>query len=367
VQRESFMSHTRGELAEAVNSGAIFQPSPIACSPWVAMSLMQKAIRRGREDLALRAAATLLKDSPERLWRRCGVTAFEDIGIADLATVGKVVVALDGRTSRSMLGGEWAVASTIVSAMARASKCRAADDLLMIVERHPKLEEARSAYAKYSTRELVRIATGNDPLSRRALALRFAVGTSRRPSDYLRSRIGEPHTVFDHLLDAGVPSSTVAIARQGFSRIGEPLCPLVALLSALFPSRPHRLSDDELPPEVMIGDVPSWAFDMFTREGRSAIRRFLAQDNTTSRWAKKHVPGDKRISFLGDVIFAAESGILRSRLTWSLGELLRECAEFECQGPWCPDAREIIALMRADLPLLDEVRAAVAGGFNYAS
>ena len=48
------------------------------------MSLMQKAIRRGREEIALRAAATLLRDSPDRLWRRCGVTAFEDIGVADL-------------------------------------------------------------------------------------------------------------------------------------------------------------------------------------------------------------------------------------------------------------------------------------------
>ncbi len=32
-------------------------------SPWVAMSAMQKAIRRGREDLALSAAATLLRDA----------------------------------------------------------------------------------------------------------------------------------------------------------------------------------------------------------------------------------------------------------------------------------------------------------------
>jgi len=43
------------------------EPVPITATPWVAMSLMQKAIRRGREDLALRAAAALLRDSPERL------------------------------------------------------------------------------------------------------------------------------------------------------------------------------------------------------------------------------------------------------------------------------------------------------------
>jgi replication-associated recombination protein RarA len=51
------------------------------------MSLMQKAIRRGRKDLALQAAATLLDGSPERLWRRLGCTAFKDIGIGNLDTV----------------------------------------------------------------------------------------------------------------------------------------------------------------------------------------------------------------------------------------------------------------------------------------
>jgi hypothetical protein len=90
----------------------------------------------------------------------------------------------------------------------------------------------------------------------------------------------------------------------------------------------------------MIGDVPSWALDMFVREGRSAIQRFLARDSATSRWTKKHVPGDKRVEFLGNLIFATEGGLLGSRLDWSMGELLRQCAEFHCQGSWCPDARE---------------------------
>jgi hypothetical protein len=44
-------------------------PQPMDASPWVAMSVLQKAIRRGREDLALSAAATYPKDdgSPQLL------------------------------------------------------------------------------------------------------------------------------------------------------------------------------------------------------------------------------------------------------------------------------------------------------------
>ena len=43
---------------------------PIRGTPWVAMSLLQKALRRGQLDFALRAAASLLQDAPDRLWRR---------------------------------------------------------------------------------------------------------------------------------------------------------------------------------------------------------------------------------------------------------------------------------------------------------
>ena len=87
---------------------------PLGISPWVAMSLMQKAIRRGREDLALRAAATLLRDSPDRLWRRLCVTAFEDIGVADFDTVSLVMAGLTGKHWRSKNGGDWPIASYLI-------------------------------------------------------------------------------------------------------------------------------------------------------------------------------------------------------------------------------------------------------------
>jgi hypothetical protein len=69
------------------------------------MSALQKAIRRGREDLALRAAATLLLDEPTRFWRRCGVIAFEDVGLASVDTLGIVTAALGGKRMRAALGG----------------------------------------------------------------------------------------------------------------------------------------------------------------------------------------------------------------------------------------------------------------------
>ena len=73
----------RHDLQHAVaRRGKPPTPRPMDVSPWVAMSAMQKAIRRGRQDLALSVAATLVRDAPDKLWRRVGCIAYEDIGVA---------------------------------------------------------------------------------------------------------------------------------------------------------------------------------------------------------------------------------------------------------------------------------------------
>ena len=97
-------------------------PQPMDASPWVAMSAMQKAIRRGREDLALSAAATLLRDAPDKLWRRIGCIAYEDVGLAGLDTVGIATASLGGKQARAALRGEWAVASCVVAELSQAAR-----------------------------------------------------------------------------------------------------------------------------------------------------------------------------------------------------------------------------------------------------
>jgi hypothetical protein len=332
---------------------------PLNISPWLAMSLLQKAIRRGRAALARRAAATLLRDSPDRLWRRCGGIAFEDIGVADLNVVRLVTAALAGKMFRAKAGGEWPVASFIVSTMAHASKCRAADDLLLTADLHPDLEAARRELWSLPTAELLRLAAGSGPLSERAVALWYAVGTNRRTSRNLIPRRGEPQLAFDQLESVGFPNSVVAIAREGFRKLGEALCPFVALLHPLIQSKTAVIEDDQLPPETLIGDVPSWAFDMYSREGRAALKAFLQGSSETARWFRAHIPVQGRVGFLGTVVFRVEGGLVRSRLRWPTADKLRKLVDLECHGPHCRDAFEILELMRRDLSILNEARADV--------
>jgi replication-associated recombination protein RarA len=112
VNGPEILHRIRHDLQGAVaRQGKPPSARPMDASPWLAMSAMQKAIRRGREDLALNAAATLLRDAPDKLWRRLGCIAYEDVGLAALDAVGIATVSLGGKQARAALGGEWAVAS----------------------------------------------------------------------------------------------------------------------------------------------------------------------------------------------------------------------------------------------------------------
>ncbi len=338
---------------------------PLRISPWLAMALLQKAIRRGRADLALQAAATLMINEPDRLWRRFGGIAFEDIGLADPNVLGLVTTALGGKRVREQLGGEWSVASHITEAMARANKCRSSDDLLMSVELHSAFADARQSLALLSDNELRQVVLNSVVLHERALALWFLIGTDWRPSRHLPKRRGRPALAFDLLSELGVPPTMVEIAREGYRRTGEVLAPFTALLMAHKRPGTTIIQDDQLPPEAMIGDDPSWAYDIYSREGRAAYARFLKTDCISARWIRGHVTPAKQIALLGHVAFRVEGGLVRNRLRWKLADDLRRKVDIECVGLESQDALEILDLVRNDIPILNAVRAELFGGLCH--
>lgn len=346
----------RQELASSVGAYTPGPLEPLPISAWVAMSTVQKAVRRGRRDIALAGAATLLRDAPDKLWRRLAVAAYEDVGLPSVGTVGLVTAALAGNKFRATLGGEWQSAAFLVERLVTACKSRAADDLLMLIERHPTLQPSRHDFAYLTIDQLLRIALSNRALPERALAIRYALGTDRCPSPYLRTRRGEPSTVFDALWDAGFPHSAVELGREAFRKHSQPLFAFLALLAAIRPHVPADVTDDDFPPEVIFGGVPSWSLDIYTREGRQALKVLLGEPCETSRWVREHLPSGKQVEFLGNVLFSVEGGLMKNRYRWKVADDLRRNVEIEAQGPYCSDATEIMNLLRADIGLLNEVR-----------
>jgi len=356
---EQYHSQLAGEALE--RAGDLPRFDPLNINPWLAMSLTQKAIRRGREGLALRAAATLLSDSPSRLWRRIGITACEDIGVADFEAVALATAALKGKTWRGELGGEWAVVSFVIRRMCLAIKCRAADDLLYVCEFHRAFEQVRLNLTFKPIPELIDRIAGRGALPERALALWFAVGTDRCRSDVLRQRKGDPYAVLDALCERGFPDTVVEVCREGLKKTNEMLAPFLVLLMKEAQRSARHAEPDDFPPEEMIGEVPCWAYDMHVREGNQAMARFLEEDCDTARWVASHIPVGKRVRFLGGTLFRAESGLVDRRLRWETGDTLRRMADFECQGLKPDDVAEVMQLLRQDLPKLNEARRHVTG------
>lgn len=323
-------------------------------SPWVAMSALQKAIRRRRPELAHAAAATLLKDAPDRLWRRLACIAAEDVGLGSLEAVGVATAALAGKRKRAELGGEWPVACAVVAELAAAPKCRAADDLLMTCQLHPDLDRRWFELRDLTISALVEVACGRNDIRVCALALSAALTSGSRGSGVPRPRrLTEP--VFDRLCEAGWPHSVVEVARQNFNRTGVMLAPLVAMLSLETPQ--DAPIDPELPPpEVMIGDMPGWVFDIYSREGRAALSGFLDGDSATAAWLSRHVRPSRRLAVLGHFLFRIEGGVVDRRLCWALSARLRHEVDVDCAGIERDAASELLEIVRVDLPAINRAR-----------
>jgi hypothetical protein len=358
------LTDIKHQFASAIGAWDTPPFEPLAISPWLGAALLQKSIRRGEKKFALQAAATLLQISPDRLWRRCAGIAAEDIGLGCVDVVANVAALMSGKRYRSSLGDEWRVASFIVAQMAITTKCRSSDDLLMCAERHPGLADARRAFAMMTTRELLGIATGSASLPERALATWYALGTGHRPSPWLRPRRGEPNIVLDALCEAGLPHSIVEIGRELFRRTGEPLGPFLSLLAPQRQAETATIADDDTPPATMIGELPSWSVDRYSREGLECLKLFLRGNTETARWVRSHIPTMKRVDFIGDVLFRVEGQITRQRFHWPTADELRRLVDLE-YNPGCDDATEILGLMRADLPALNDVRVELLGGRNH--
>src|SRR5688572_19156316 len=102
MDNQEFLRTFYPELEQLVSErqGDIPDPQPIKASPWLCMSILQKSITMGDTGHSLRAAATLLRDAPDRLWRRLTVAVFEDIGLGSLDLIAPVLVATSGKGVR---------------------------------------------------------------------------------------------------------------------------------------------------------------------------------------------------------------------------------------------------------------------------
>jgi hypothetical protein len=244
---------------------------------WILSSAFQKAVRRGEVETAQSAAMALLEADKQMLFRRLHVLAVEDLGIGD-ADLASVVFAIAGYDrTRQQLGGDQLVVAYLINRMCDAAMDRTADHLLSIAENHPDLRSLRWELGQMPMIELLAlIMDRREPMAARALAIWYAAGTRRFPSDSLYRREGDLGVVFEIFQDMEVDAASLQACLIATRKMRNPLPLFVPLIwSEWSKSQSSGIEEIELSSAAQVRGIPAYALGGHTRLGKRALRQFL--------------------------------------------------------------------------------------------
>ena len=347
---------------------AKFAPSaprtgPLTIDVRLAVSALQKAIRRGNEAEALSCARLLADKDPQRLWRRLAVIAMEDVGIGDFDVIANTIFASRSKVWRDKQGGDGHVASYLVSRLCAAPKSRGTDDLGLVAEYHPDFEEARADLACAPQASLCDlVADPSQSIVVRSLAGVYLAGTDRWSVNVLPHRRGHIRVVLELYDHVGVPDY-VCEAIDGGAKKERGILPvnlgLMWLQAAASTSRHIRDESASLTHLGVIDGVSSEAYDMHTQLGRRALGYFSKACEPVREYLLRFVKERHLYEVLVGLAWQAESSLDNRRLVYDGSEDLFEMAKVAsiAFGEF-PAERvdEAIGLMRDHLPDLHRAR-----------
>jgi len=327
--------------------------------PWLASSLINKAIRRGEHVHALMAAEVLHRHRGKGIWRRLCLIAYEDIGIADLGLVQRVTQLAVDREYRQSLGSDLDVIFATVTDMVAAKKDRSADYLVCTAHDGRDVDEFRDWCRGQSTEALAAIAADvYVPLERRATAAWCAVATGHGQSFSL----GEPLMVLlDAFSDGGLPSSLIEAVLVATRLVREPIILMLPILASAVRQLGLTTSVVEVtPPRVILsGSVPTYCCCRFTATGKAAIRRLVLENDRVSSTITELVPDFRAVDVAAVAAFYADGAPIRRRLNWHQSYPLQHMGmHTDMEKVGCPrDGVELIAaVVREELDHLDDIR-----------
>jgi hypothetical protein len=299
---------------------------------WIALSSLQKSIRRGPVEYATAAAEVLWKE-PSQLLDRLPVVGLEDIGVGDPEVLRKIVELTTDRTWRRKLPDQGRAATLdLVERMCTAAKSRFADKILAIAALEPSLGPARTELAMGSTGQLAGCSATSDDIGTRALAFWFLAGTARYPIDSVPRRQGDVAAVWEAARELGVPADWLHLLNRAARRTPWPLAVLLQLAYVSKANgRPTQVAQ-ATPFETWHG-VPLYALDQFTRRGRVAIGRWFAGCRELQEILQAAAPRPAWPKIIRYAVFAVEGQVCSRYLMWpEQRDVLRRSMQAELTG-----------------------------------
>lgn len=307
-------------LAADIASRPTPPAKPLRVDSYLARSIMQKAIRRGMTDLALRAAGQLLATDPRVLWRRLLVTAMEDLGPGEADTTARIAFAQRDRTWRRTSGGDWAVAAELVMQACEQARCQSANDLWNVAKNDPGLDTFKAGLCEAALDDLLGIMV--DPkrdIGERGTAVLIAIGedAGANAPDHIRP---DPGAVFQAFSDLGKFGPAVVGYWEAYRQTRLALTPLSLCFWPESGFMSDAAKDDDLPPVTWAGEVPTFALDQYTARGKDAVRQFVKRSDEWRAFADQwSIPTSDHVAAAGELLFRAEGAKVRARRQWSAG------------------------------------------------
>lgn len=312
-----------------------FTPWPDS-DKWLLASCLQKAIRRGHEDIALNATAHLFQIDKRMLQRRLLVTAFEDVGIANNRVVAQATLICTSLRVRKQLG-ELRAYLFAASIMARSAKCRASDQLYMVCNNAEEGQEMREAVCELNVNQLTACALAKDAsLYVRAYAAQ-------------KLHQGCVCDAIDFMEQISVLPPMIDVCCVAASKMRDPLGVYTPMLMAEFQDDVDEVENTVEEENGKI--IPLYAFDpLHTRCGKQAVKEWMKQTPELRSFSPKQI---------GKAVFHTESVLCDRELSSpGLDGLKNKGVEVSLRHGGVPLDRhtELLNAVTEHMPSLNNIR-----------
>ncbi|MDO6481908.1 hypothetical protein [Shimia thalassica] len=319
---------------------------------YLAMSVVQKSIRRGELGLALTSGGYLLENFPQVFWKRLQIIALEDVGLANPALVEQVIDVASDTPSLVGCGGLEKVAAFLMEKLCFSQKDRSTDDLFDVMSRDPIC--ANNCTTLIESRENGDLYVLDGDVFGRVLSI-IPPGQREIVWDSYLRRADEWMMMMEGV-EFNAPASIIALSSKASRRTRSMLAPMLLALSPEFPVSVQEADDFFLPEESYKG-VPTWACGMHTRVGLAGLRQYAKHSPRVGKLLKQGKTGEVSTSkVLGGLLFRMECGQLQKRVDWFLGRSLKDRATELGWGVSDECVPDLLCTMKEEWNLLNACR-----------
>ena len=326
----------------------------IGFDKWLISSALQKAIRRGETKQAVTLAANLWQTDKNALWRRIGVIALEDIGIADISITTEALAICAASQWRRKVG-DLKIALYMVEQMANAVKSRAITHIYMQAELNADFKTARENYAGLDVDSLTVIALKDkEDIINRAISLWYLAGGKLYPSNKLHHRDSDIHYAIDVIENLNAPFDLIQACILNLKKLRWPGALLAPLVCDVFSDLRPETKENDIPTCETVEGLPLYGCDgLYTRTGKDCVKQWRIDCSELSGYT---------LSQLGHALFYTESDILNSEFTSpELDALKKEStqASLLSTGIAINQQSEFLSNVQRNMPHLNMLRAQV--------